>query len=289
MSTAGGNNLFVGVGAGQSNTTGRYNTFFGQNAGKSNQTGGSNSFFGTSAGRTAVAACCNSFFGTEAGQNATSPFNSFFGFEAGHNTTNGSGNSFFGRDAGFTNTTGSNNTILGANADLGAINLSFATAIGAGATVNTSSTIVLGRSDDEVRVPGTLLVSTLVDSGAFSLCRTVSNKLATCSSSLRYKDHLAPFTSGLELINRLRPITFTWKQGGMRDLGLGAEDVADVEPLLVTHNERGQVEGVKYDRIAVVLINAVREQQETIRKQQAEINELKRLACKANPKARLCR
>ena len=106
---------------------------------------------------------------------------------------------------------------------------------------------------------------------------------------MRYKDHLAPFTLGLELINRLRPITFTWKQDGMRDLGLGAEEVAEVEPLLVTHNERGQVEGVKYDRIGVALINAIREQQEMIRRQQVEIDELKRLACKANPNARLCK
>jgi hypothetical protein len=57
----------------------------------------------------------------------------------------------------------------------------------------------------------------------------------------------------------------------------------------VTYNERGQVEGVKYDRIGVILINAIREQQEMIKRQQAEIDELKRLACKANPKARLCR
>ena len=131
-------------------------------------------------------------------------------------------------------------------------------------------------------------VSTL-GSGAFSLCRTANNQIATCGSSLRYKDHLAPFTPGLELINRLRPITFTWKQDGLRDLGLGAEEVARVEPPLVTYNERGQVEGVKYDRIAVVLINAVREQQEMIRRQQAQIDELKGLACKANPNARLCR
>jgi hypothetical protein len=29
---------------------------------------------------------------------------------------------------------------------------------------------------------------------------------------------------GLEIINRLRPIAFTWKQGGMRGIGLAAEE-----------------------------------------------------------------
>ena len=45
-----------------------------------------------------------------------------------------------------------------------------------------------------------------------------------------------------------------------------AEEVAAVEPLLVTHNTRGEVEGVKYDRINVVLVNAIKEQQAQIDK-----------------------
>jgi len=47
---------------------------------------------------------------------------------------------------------------------------------------------------------------------------------------------------------------------GKRDLGFGAEDVQKIEPLLVTLNTQGQVEGVKYDRITVVLVNAIKEQ-----------------------------
>jgi hypothetical protein len=51
---------------------------------------------------------------------------------------------------------------------------------------------------------------------------------------------------------------------GSRDLGLGAEDVAKVEPLLVTHNDKGEIEGVRYDRLDVVLINAIKQQQDQI-------------------------
>jgi hypothetical protein len=65
----------------------------------------------------------------------------------------------------------------------------------------------------------------------------------------------------------LRPIAFTWKEGGARDLGLGAEDVAAVEPLLVTHNAKGEIEGVKYDRLSAVLINAIHQQQQQIQQQ----------------------
>ena len=91
----------------------------------------------------------------------------------------------------------------------------------------------------------------------------------------------------------------------MSDLGLGAEDVEKVEPLLVTYNTQGQVEGVKYDRIAVVLLNAVKEQQTLIAKleqqlkqqrsasleqqhqldrQQRQLGALRRIVCRRNPR-----
>jgi hypothetical protein len=76
-------------------------------------------------------------------------------------------------------------------------------------------------------------------------------QLAYCSSSLRYKTNIAPFGSGLNLVKQLSPITFNWKEGGKKDFGLGAEDVEKIEPLLVSYNDKGEVEGVKYDRIAV--------------------------------------
>jgi hypothetical protein len=119
-------------------------------------------------------------------------------------------------------------------------------------------------------------ISSLGAAGTTELCRNASSQISGCSSSLRYKEHLAPFTSGLELINRLRPITFDWKATGERDLGFGAEEVAAVEPLLVTYNERGQVEGVKYDRITAALVNALREQQEQIARKDEQIEILNR-------------
>jgi hypothetical protein len=115
------------------------------------------------------------------------------------------------------------------------------------------------------------------------------NIVADCSSSLRYKTNIAPFSFGLNVINRLNPVTFDWKDGGMHDLGLGAEDVAAIEPLLVTYNSKGEVEGVKYDRIGVVLVNAVKEQQKIIERQQSQIDGLTKLVCIANLTADLCK
>ena len=78
------------------------------------------------------------------------------------------------------------------------------------------------------------------------------------------------------MLSRLRPVSFRWKRSGNGDLGFVAEEVAAAEPLLTTRNERGEVEGVKYDRITAVLVNAVREQQQMIEGLRREVAALRR-------------
>jgi hypothetical protein len=141
------------------------------------------------------------------------------------------------------------------------------------------------------------IVPTLLDNnGVTPICRNASERLSFCSSSLRYKSNVATFSTGLDLIRRLRPVSFTWKEGGMNDLGLVAEEVAAAEPLLTTTNAKGEVEGVKYDRVGVILVNAVKEQQAEIEAQKKEINDLrsqvellKRLFCAGNPTGEICK
>ncbi len=158
---------------------------------------------------------------------------------------------------------------------------------------------------------GEVGINVLGQGGSTSLCRNSLNYISTCSSSARYKSNVKDFRSGLSLIAKLRPVSFTWTQGGMPDLGLVAEEVADAEPLLTT-TVGGRVEGIKYDRIGVVLINAVQEQQDQIQagkdeienlreklaSQQAEIDRLKEkqkqfdalkaLVCSNNRSAEVC-
>ena len=166
-----------------------------------------------------------------------------------------------------------------------------------------------GVNQVRINPGGTLTLATLGAAGATSLCRNASNEISTCSSSIRYKSNVSNFRSGLDLIKRLRPVSFNWKEGGMLDLGLVAEEVGEVEPLLTTKNGKGEVEGVKYDRIGVVLVNAVNEQQtqieslekkideqeEIIKRQQNELEKqkkefeaLKKLVCSQNPTAEIC-
>ncbi len=156
---------------------------------------------------------------------------------------------------------------------------------------------------DKLGVNGSISFATLGAAGSTPLCRNAQNQISSCSSSARYKENINSFTSGLALIRKLRPVSFNWKEGGMADMGLVAEEVNAVEPLLTTANAKGEVEGVKYDRIGVVLVNAVKEQQsqiegqktqieilqQQVKEQRAEIDAFKALVCAQNPSAEVCR
>ena len=99
----------------------------------------------------------------------------------------------------------------------------------------------------------------------------------SCSgSSLRFKTNVKAFRSGLDVVQELNPICFNWKGDGQPDIGLAAEDVANVAPSFTFTNSEGAVEGVKYERLSMVLINAVKEQQteiEGLRRANETLNE----------------
>ncbi len=134
-----------------------------------------------------------------------------------------------------------------------------------------------------------IAVNNLGPAGSLPLCLNGGNQIASCSSSLRYKKDIGVFIGGLDIIHRLRPISFIWKDHPERDLGFAAEEVATVEPRLVTHNSKGEIEGVKYDRLTAVVVNAIKQQQTQIEQQQAQIQSLKKLVCRNHRNASACK
>jgi hypothetical protein len=87
-------------------------------------------------------------------------------------------------------------------------------------------------------------------------------------SSQRFKENIADWNaSGLDTILALKPKTFTYKedyysQPNRQFLGLIAEEVGEVSPLLVDFKNEdgtGQIENVKYATIVVPLIKAIQE------------------------------
>ena len=140
-----------------------------------------------------------------------------------------------------------------------------------------------------INAGGTVSISALGSGGSTQLCRNASNTISTCSSSLKYKTGLTGFQSGMSFVNRLRPISFNWKEDGLKDVGFGAEDLAAIDPRFVTLNDRGEVEGVKYDRLSTVFVNAFKEQEKEIDDLRAQVGALKKLVCSTNRDADICR
>jgi hypothetical protein len=92
-------------------------------------------------------------------------------------------------------------------------------------------------------------------------------ELGVSSSSERFKTVIAPRGSNTANLQQLRPVTFKFKNDAMgtRQYGLIAEEVAKVYPELVVRDEKGRIDGVRYDELAPMLLNEVQKQAAEIR------------------------
>ena len=105
-----------------------------------------------------------------------------------------------------------------------------------------------------------------------------NGQLGTLSSSLRFKDDIEDMGDASRDLMRLRPVTFRYKQpfaDGSKPIqyGLIAEDVAKVYPDLVAHSADGQIETVKYQVLAPMLLNTVQRHQEETRRLEQRVDE----------------
>jgi hypothetical protein len=108
-------------------------------------------------------------------------------------------------------------------------------------------------------VNGTLRLDELGTAAATTLCRNINNQISGCSSSARYKQDIDDLALGLETALRLHAVGYRWKDSLEADIGFVAEEVAAIDERLITRNAKGEIEGVKYDRLTAVLANAVQE------------------------------
>ena len=74
-------------------------------------------------------------------------------------------------------------------------------------------------------------------------------------------------------LTQLRPVTFRLKTdpAGPLQAGLIAEEVAIVYPELVIRDEKGRIDGVRYDELAPMLLNEMQQQQRENKAQAAKI------------------
>ncbi|MBL8696645.1 MAG: tail fiber domain-containing protein [Planctomycetes bacterium] len=110
---------------------------------------------------------------------------------------------------------------------------------------------------------------TLLKNGNLTIAGTLTE-----NSDARLKDHVEPLTEIVSKLRQVPAVTFDFKTTDRRpsgkQIGLLAQDVQAVFPELVTKDSNGTL-SVAYGRLAAVLVGAVREQQQTIDAQAAQI------------------
>jgi hypothetical protein len=267
-------NTLYGIGAGASSSLGPMvqATFIGVNAGHANTTGSVNTFIGASAGYTNTTGTYNTFIGSGAGKVSNTNGNTLIGYCSGFTNSTGSGNTFIGTSSGFYNT-GSGNVFLGymagSNETTGSNKLYIDNCFMTSGSPNYYCDKPLIYGDfyyREVQIDGKLTIVTLAS-----------------PSDLRYKKEVKPLDSSLDKIMHLQGVAFQWDKDKVngagyktgKQIGLIAQEVEKVLPELVQTDSKGY-KTLSYDKLAPVIIEAMKEQQKTIKDQQVLLEEQKK-------------
>ncbi|PKN86531.1 MAG: hypothetical protein CVU51_07070 [Deltaproteobacteria bacterium HGW-Deltaproteobacteria-1] len=108
---------------------------------------------------------------------------------------------------------------------------------------------------------------TIANDGSVNFPGAVTALSFTPVSSIAYKTNVKTYENALEKVKKLRGVSFNWKDSGKPSVGLIAEEVDEVIPEVVAHNDKAAT-GVNYDSLVGVLVEAVKEQQNHIQKQE---------------------
>jgi len=104
------------------------------------------------------------------------------------------------------------------------------------------------------------------------------DKIGTLSSSRRYKEQIKPMEHASETIFALKPITFRYKKevdpSQAVSFGLIAEEVAKVNPELITLDEEGRPQTVRYEAVNAMLLNEFLKEHKTVQELKKQVAEL---------------
>jgi len=251
-------NTAVGGGALATNSTGGENTATGASALNSNIDGDGNNAFGDAALFTNNHGDFNNAFGHVALFVATGDLNTAFGDEAGVNVSSGTGNTLIGASAGEAVSEANNVICIGRNV------------VGA----NTSNRTYIGN------------IGTFTQNPSAGVNEIVTVNLATGRlghfipvSSRRYKEDIKPLDKTSEALFSLKPVSYRLKKEfdptQALAFGLIAEEVEKVNSDLVSRNNKGQVESVRYEMVNAMLLNEFLKEHRKVQEQEATITQLK--------------
>jgi trimeric autotransporter adhesin len=265
FNTTGNENTANGLGALQSNTTASNNTATGINALHFNTTGTQNTANGGNALQKNTTASNNTATGFNAlFYNTTGTQNMADGAYALYKNSTGHYNMAAGPNALRNNVAGLSNTAVGFNAlvnNIGSSNVAFGSNAGNALTTG-SGNVCIGQGVFGVAgESNTTRIRNVYASVANGRAVYVNsdNKIGTLSSSRRYKEAIKPMENTSATLYALKPVTFRYHKdvdpGQALSFGLIAEEVAEANPDLITRDEEGKPQTVRYEAVNAMLLN----------------------------------
>ena len=242
--------------SGDRNVANGHKTLFSNQTGIDNTANGANALYNNTNGRRNVADGYNALFSNEAGN-----FNTAIGFRALYQNT-GPNNIALGFNAGSNLTDGSGNVCVGYN--------------------------VVGVAGESNTTRISNVYSSLASARAVYI--NSDSKIGTFVSSRRFKEGIKPMDKASDAILGLKPVSFNYKKeiepNGATMFGLIAEDVEKVDPDLVTRNEKGEPETVRYEAVNAMLLNEFLKQHRTVEEQDRRLEEQDRTTAQQETKIR---
>ena len=273
--TTGGFNAAVGYFSLFANTTGSFNTAVGAGALDLN-TGDNNTAVGAAALLLNTTGTENTATGTDAlVYNDSGSQNTANGALALVSNTTGGGNTAIGPVALLNNTTGNDNIALGNAAGLFLTTGDDNIDIGNNGVAGESDTIRIGTIQGAIYLAG--IAGQIVGAGGTTCYVDNDGKLGVFLSSRRFKTDIADIGAASEALLALRPVTFHYKpeldKTCIPQFGLVAEEVAQVNPDLVTRDAKGELSTVRYEAVNAMLLNEFLKEHRKIEQQERQIQE----------------
>ena len=151
---------------------------------------------------------------------------------------------------------------------------------------NENNTIRIGTPGVQTATYITGVSGATISGGAAVYVNTSTGQLGVESSSARFKTDIQGMGEASDVLLALQPVTFKYKPGiDPRDLpqfGLIAEQVENVDPELVVHDDQHGIYTVRYEAVNAMLLNEFQKQHRTVEEQKTEIETLKEKASRVD-------
>jgi hypothetical protein len=218
----------------------------------------------------------NTATGSRALVNNIGDFDVAIGSQALLANTIGDGNTAVGTNALLRNVSGDGNIAVGVNAGANLTTGDGNIDIGNLGVAGETETIRIGTAGIQHRafmagIRGVAVIGS-------SVVVSASGQLGVLPSSARFKDEIKPMNKASEAIFALRPVTFHYTNeidpNRSAQFGLVAEDVAKVNPSLVTRDAKGEVYTVRYDAVNAMLLNEFLKEHQKVQQLEKQIEKL---------------